>query len=163
QLRAQARSWAERLGKPVRLWMSDKQDAFVRGIAAEFPGVPHRSCTNHCRRDVAKPILEADSHAKVKMRRTIRGLRAIERAGWAGSIDRGLSTVQAAQADVRHQVAEVEAIQATFAPASGSCARRQAQFQAWQAQFQGSADPLRHHMGDVMASFAPGLFVGGED
>ena len=71
--------------------------------------------------------------------------------------------MQAAQADVRHQVAEVEAIQATFAPASGSCARRQAQFQAWQAQFQGSADPLRHHMGDVMASFAPGLFVGGED
>ena len=40
QLLAQARSWAERLGKPVRLWMSDKHAAFVRGIAAEFPGVP---------------------------------------------------------------------------------------------------------------------------
>jgi hypothetical protein len=79
QLLAQARTWAERLGKPVRLWMSDKQDAFVRGIAAEFPGVPHRYCTNHFLRDVAKPILEADSRAKVKMRRTIRGLRAIER------------------------------------------------------------------------------------
>src|SRR4029450_13511079 len=79
QLLAQARMWAERLGKPVRLWMSDKQDAFVRGIAAEFPGVPHRYCTNHFLRDVAKPILEADSRAKVKMRRTIRGLRAIER------------------------------------------------------------------------------------
>jgi len=76
---AQAWTWAERLGKPVRLWMSDKQDAFVRGIAAEFPGVPHRYCTNHFLRDVAKPILEADSRAKVKMRRTIRGLRAIER------------------------------------------------------------------------------------
>lgn len=59
--------------------MSDKQDAFVRGIAAEFPGVPHRSCTNPFLRDVAKPILEADSRAKVKRRRTIRGLRAIER------------------------------------------------------------------------------------
>jgi hypothetical protein len=79
QLLAQARTWAERLGKSVRLWMSDKQDAFVRGIAAEFPGVPHRYCTNHFLRDVAKPILEADSRAKVKMRRTIRGLRAIER------------------------------------------------------------------------------------
>jgi hypothetical protein len=81
----------------------------------------------------------------------------------AGYIDRGLSTVQAAQADVRHQGAEVEAIQATFDPDSGSCAQRQAQFQALQAQFQGSADPIRHHMGEVMASCAPGLFVGGEE
>jgi hypothetical protein len=78
QLLAQARRWAEGLGKPVRLWMSDKQDAFVRGIAAEFPGVPHRYCANHFLRDVAKPVLEADSHAKVQMRRTVRGLRAIE-------------------------------------------------------------------------------------
>ena len=59
--------------------MSDKQDAFVRGIAAEFPGVPHRYCANHFLRDVAKPVLEADSRAKVKMRRTVRGLRALER------------------------------------------------------------------------------------
>ena len=79
QLLAQARAWAERLGKPVRLWMSDKQDAFVRGLAAEFPGVPPRYCTNHFLRDVAKPVLEADRHTKVKRRRTVRGLRAIER------------------------------------------------------------------------------------
>src|SRR5712691_3835840 len=79
RLLAQARSWAAELGKPVRLWISDKQDAFVRGIAAEFPGVPHRYCANHFLRDVAKPVLEADSHAKVHMRRTVRGLRAIER------------------------------------------------------------------------------------
>src|SRR5262249_51262977 len=50
---AQARHWAERLGKPVRLWMSEKQEAFVRGMAAEFPGGPHRYCANHCLRDVA--------------------------------------------------------------------------------------------------------------
>ena len=80
QLLAQARSWAERLGKPVRLWMSDKQAAFVRGIAAEFPGVPHRYCANHFLRDVAQPVLAADSHAKVQMRRKVRGLRTIERA-----------------------------------------------------------------------------------
>ena len=80
QLLAQARVWAERLGKPVRLWISDKQDAFVRGIAAEFPEVPQQYCTNHFLRDVAQPVLDADSRAKVKMRRTIRGLRAIERA-----------------------------------------------------------------------------------
>jgi hypothetical protein len=79
RLLAQARSWAERLGKPVRLWMSEKQAAFVRGIAAECPGVPHRSCAHHFLRDVAKPGLAADSHAKVQMRRKVRGLRTIER------------------------------------------------------------------------------------
>jgi len=79
QLIAQAREWAERLGKKVRLWMSDKQDAFLSGIAAEFPGVPHRYCQNHFLRDVAKPVLEEDSHAKVRMRSKVRGLRAIER------------------------------------------------------------------------------------
>lgn len=79
QLLVQAHVWTERLGKRVRLWISDKQDAFVRGIAAEFPGVPHRYCANHFLRDVAKPVLEADSRAKVKMRRTVRGLRALER------------------------------------------------------------------------------------
>jgi hypothetical protein len=39
---AQARTWAEGLGQPVRLWRSDRQDACVRGIAAAFPGGPPR-------------------------------------------------------------------------------------------------------------------------
>jgi hypothetical protein len=75
-----AKEWAESLDKPVALWMSDKQDAFVTGIAAEFPDVPHRYCDNHFLRDVAQPVLEADSHAKVQMRKKVRGLRKIEQA-----------------------------------------------------------------------------------
>jgi hypothetical protein len=75
-----AKQWAESLGTPVGLWMSDKQDAFVTGIAAEFPDVPHRYCDNHFLRDLAKPVLDADSHAKVQMRKKVRGLRTIERA-----------------------------------------------------------------------------------
>jgi hypothetical protein len=75
-----AKEWAESLGTPVGLWMSDKQEAFVTGIAAEFPDVPHRYCDNHFLRDLAKPVLEADSHAKVRMRKKVRGLRTIERA-----------------------------------------------------------------------------------
>ena len=59
--------------------MSDKQDAFVTGIADIFPNVPHRYCANHFLRDAAKPVLEADAHAKVQMRRKVRGLRSIER------------------------------------------------------------------------------------
>ncbi|MFZ5500633.1 MAG: hypothetical protein ACOY58_01795 [Candidatus Micrarchaeota archaeon] len=79
RLIGQAREWAERLEIPVSLWISDKQDAFVDGIAEEFPGVPHRYCQNHFLRDVAKPVLEADSQAKVKMRKRVRGLRSVER------------------------------------------------------------------------------------
>jgi hypothetical protein len=60
--------------------MSDQQEAFVKGIAAEFPDVPHRYCDNHFLRDLAKPVLEADSHAKVQMRKRVRGLRTIEQA-----------------------------------------------------------------------------------
>jgi hypothetical protein len=75
-----AKEWAQALGTPVGLWMSDKQDAFVKGIAAEFPDVPHRYCDNHFLRDLAKPVLEADSHAKVQMRKKVRGLRTIEQA-----------------------------------------------------------------------------------
>jgi hypothetical protein len=80
RLISKARRWAESLGTPVGLWMSDKQDAFVKGIAAESPDVPHRYCDNHFLRDLAKPVLEADSHAKVQMRKKVRGLRTIEQA-----------------------------------------------------------------------------------
>ncbi len=77
---AKAKEWARSLGVPVGLWISDKQDAFVKGIASEFPDVPHRYCDNHFLRDVAQPVLEADSHAEVRMRKKVRGLRAIEQA-----------------------------------------------------------------------------------
>lgn len=74
-----AKKLSQQLNKPVRGWVSDKQDAFVRSISAEFPNVPHRYCNNHFLRDLAKPVLEKDSHAKVQMRRKIRGLRSIEK------------------------------------------------------------------------------------
>jgi hypothetical protein len=83
RLVATARRWAEQLGKRVALWMSDKQDAFLKAVAAEFDGVPHRYCQNHFLRDVAKGVLEADSHAKVQMRSKVRGLRAVERQALA--------------------------------------------------------------------------------
>jgi hypothetical protein len=80
RLLVRAREFAQRLGKSVQLWVSHKQDAFVKGVAAVFPGIPHRYCANHFLRDLAKPTLELDSHAKVQMRKQVRGLRDIERA-----------------------------------------------------------------------------------
>src|SRR5215813_8800256 len=62
-----------------RVWFAEKQDAFVKAIGTEFPHTPHRYCQNHFLRDLAKPVLELDSQAKVKMRHKVRGLRTIER------------------------------------------------------------------------------------
>ena len=70
---------ARTLRLDVVLWISDKQDAFLKCIAAEFSGVPHRYCENHFFRDLAKPVLDLDSTAKTTMRAKIRGLRALER------------------------------------------------------------------------------------
>ena len=80
RLLTKAREGATQLGVPVQLGLSDKQDAFVTGIAAEFPDVPHRYGANHFLRDLAKPMRAVDSRAKVRMRSKVRGLRALERA-----------------------------------------------------------------------------------
>jgi hypothetical protein len=80
RLLERAKGIAEALKRPVGGWMSDKQEAFVQGIAAVFPDTPHGYCKNHFLRDLAKPVLEADSQAKVQMRRKVRGLRSIEQA-----------------------------------------------------------------------------------
>ncbi len=74
-----AKRLAHTVEKPVRGWISDKQDAFVTSIAAEFPQTPHRYCNNHFLRDIAHGMLEQDSHAKVQMRKKIRGLRTLEK------------------------------------------------------------------------------------
>jgi hypothetical protein len=80
RLLLRAKNIADALERPVAGWMSDKQDAFVKGIATVFPGTPHGYCKNHFLRDLAKPVLDADSHAKVQMRRKVRGLRSIQQA-----------------------------------------------------------------------------------
>jgi hypothetical protein len=74
-----AREVSEHLALPVSGWITDKQEAFITAIAAEFPGVPHRWCSNHFLRDAAQVLLEVDSHAKVQMRHKVRGLRSLER------------------------------------------------------------------------------------
>jgi len=79
RLLAWARQWAASWDKPVRVGRSDKQDAFVKAIAAEFEGLPPRYCHNHFLRDVAQPVLELDRRAQVKMRSKVRGWRALAR------------------------------------------------------------------------------------
>ena len=86
---------AERFAKPVRAWMSDKQDAFVKAIATEFPGIPHRYCQNHFMRDVAKPVLYIDSQAKVTMRSKVRGYELSNDGFWKSVGKRGICVATA--------------------------------------------------------------------
>lgn len=79
KLFVRAKDLARTLRLNVVLWSSDKQDAFLKCVATEFRGVPHRYCENHFFRDLAKPVLDLDRTAKTKMRAKIRGLRALER------------------------------------------------------------------------------------
>jgi hypothetical protein len=108
---ARAQAIADALGVPVRCWVSDKQEAFVRGIAQVFPGVPHRYCDNHFLRDLARPMLEADSNAKVRMRTKVRGLRKIEQAVAA---ERAAAAAPATAGDL-----QPDAPTAVATPASG--------------------------------------------
>jgi hypothetical protein len=97
QLFVRAQQMAAQLGKPVRCWMSDKQEAFVHGVGEVFPGVPHRYCANHFLRDLAKPVLETDSHAKVQMRRKVRGLRDVEKRMLARTAELADASTQTAE------------------------------------------------------------------
>ena len=123
RLIAKAKAWAEALGKKVVLWLSDRQDAFVTGIAAEFPGTPHRYCANHFLRDVAKPVLEEDSHAKVQMRQKVRGLRKIEQAvlkQQKAEVEAGAALQAAADAESAGSVADPVAAAACAAAVAAS-------------------------------------------
>jgi hypothetical protein len=120
RLIVRAREWAERLGLPVKLWISDKQDAFVKGIAQEFPDVPHRYCQNHFLRNLAKPTLEKDSRAKVQMRKKVRGLRDIEREVLEQRRERKAEQAQIPAQDEARQQTAPAAVQGTAATAADS-------------------------------------------
>ena len=123
-----AREMVEQLGLPVQSWVSDKQKAFVTGIAEVFKGVPHRYCENHCLRDLAKPMLVDDSNAKVHMRKKVRGLRKNEHkveaekaAAIAAATAAEAAAVEAAvAAAIAAEAATVEAVAVAATPVSAA-------------------------------------------
>jgi hypothetical protein len=81
------RDLAELLGRvrdalrvPVAGVVSDGQRSLVQAIAEAFPDVPHQRCQFHYLREAARPIYEADRHAKVELKKHVRGVRPIERS-----------------------------------------------------------------------------------
>ena len=74
------REVAEAVGVPVLGVVSDGQTSIRRAVERALPGVPHQLCQFHFLREAALPVFEADRHAKVELKKQVRGVRPIERA-----------------------------------------------------------------------------------
>lgn len=59
--------------------VSDGQTSIRKAVAQALPGVPHQLCHFHYLREAALPVYEADRHAKVQLKKKVRGVRPIER------------------------------------------------------------------------------------
>jgi hypothetical protein len=68
------------LDVPIRGVISDGQHSIRKAVQAVLPDVPHQLCHFHYLREAAKPVYEADRHAKKELKKHIRGVRPIERA-----------------------------------------------------------------------------------
>jgi hypothetical protein len=64
---------------PIRGVISDGQHSIRKAVQAAFPDVPHQLCHFHYLREAAKPVYEADRHAKKELKKQLRGIRPIER------------------------------------------------------------------------------------
>src|SRR5512135_3222141 len=64
---------------PIVGVVSDGQDSIKKAVKKALPGVPHQLCHFHYLREAAKPIFEADRHAKKELKKWVRGVRPIER------------------------------------------------------------------------------------
>jgi hypothetical protein len=68
------------LAVPIRGVISDGQHSIRKAIQAVLPDVPHQLCHFHYLREAAKPLFEADRHAKKKLKKHLRGIRPLEGA-----------------------------------------------------------------------------------
>ena len=69
----------DQLGVPIDGVISDGQQSIRKAVATALPGVPHQLCQFHYLREAARPIYEADRHAKKELKKLVRGIRPIER------------------------------------------------------------------------------------
>jgi len=67
-------------GVPIRGVISDGQHSIRNAVQTVLPDMPHQLCHFHYLREAAKPIYEADRHAKKELKKHIRGVRPLERA-----------------------------------------------------------------------------------
>lgn len=85
---------------PIVSIISDGQLSIRCAGAEVFPAVPHHLWHFHYLREAAKPIYEADRHAKKELKKRVRGVRPIERR-LAGRSDPAAEVVRGYCAAVR--------------------------------------------------------------
>lgn len=64
---------------PIVGAISDGQRSIRKAVASALPRVAHQLCHFHYLGEAAKPIYEADRHAKKELEKRVRGIRPIER------------------------------------------------------------------------------------
>lgn len=64
---------------PIVAVLSDGQHSIRKAVQRVLPQVPHQLCHFHYLREAAKPIYEADRHAKKLLKKSVRGVRPLER------------------------------------------------------------------------------------
>src|SRR5882757_11452816 len=64
---------------PVAGVVSDGQHSIRKAVRRVFPDVPYQLCQFHFLREAAKPMYEADRHAKKELKKKVRVVRGIER------------------------------------------------------------------------------------
>ena len=79
-LAALLREVAAALPVPIRGVISDGQQPIRTAVQLVLPGIAHQLCQFHYLREAAKPIFEADRHAKTMLKKHVRGVRPLERA-----------------------------------------------------------------------------------
>jgi hypothetical protein len=67
------------LNVPIIGVVSDGQSSIRKAVAQALPEVAHGLCHFHYLREAAKPIYEADRHAKKELKKRLRGVRKLER------------------------------------------------------------------------------------
>jgi hypothetical protein len=65
---------------PVRGVVSDGQRSVRNAVKQALPKVPHQLCQFHYLREAGLPIYELDRQAQKELKKTVRGVRTIERA-----------------------------------------------------------------------------------
>src|SRR4051795_4427346 len=68
---------------PVAGVVSDGQDSIRKAVKKSLDGVPAHLCHFHYLREAAKPVYEADRHAKVQLKKRVRGVPPTARPGGA--------------------------------------------------------------------------------
>src|SRR5262245_6734052 len=64
---------------PITGVISDGQESIRNAVKQALERVPHQLCQFHYLREAARPISEADRHAKKELKKRVRGIRRIER------------------------------------------------------------------------------------